>query len=343
VKLLPLVERKLVPDSVVRYGIRRRVEQRLRRETERHGADPEGVVDRFAADLQARPIAERTDDANRQHYEVPAAFFTRVLGPHLKYSSGFWGPGVGDLAGAEEAMLALYAERARLADGQSILDLGCGWGSLSLWLAERYPQARILGVSNSTGQRRFILQRARDRKLANLDIVTHDMNGFETERRFDRVVSIEMFEHMKNYRQLLARIAGWLNPGGSLFVHIFTHARFAYHFETDDPGDWMARHFFAGGTMPSHGLLSRFQDDLELLEDWVVDGTHYRRTAEAWLANLDRERQALEPVLAETYGADGVGLWRTRWRLFFMACAEMFGYADGSEWQVSHYRFAKRR
>jgi cyclopropane-fatty-acyl-phospholipid synthase len=331
-----LLERDLLPDPLVRLGIRRLLARRLREES---GHDPAA----YAEDLRTRPIAEDTRAANEQHYEVPTRFYELCLGPRLKYSGCLYPTGRETLAEAEEAMLALYVERGRLSDGQRILELGCGWGSLSLYLAERFPKARITGVSNSRTQKEHIDARARERGLANLEIVTCDMNVFEAEPGgYDRVVSIEMFEHMKNYRRLLSNIARWLGPGGLLFVHIFTHRRFSYHFVARDETDWMARHFFTGGQMPAHDLLSRFQDDLELLEDWKVPGTHYQRTAEDWLRNMDRNRSEILPLLEATYGPGQARKWRAYWRVFYMSCAELWGYRGGEEWLVSHYLFGKR-
>jgi cyclopropane-fatty-acyl-phospholipid synthase len=265
---------------------------------------------------------------------MPARFFTRVLGPHLKYSSCYYPPGVRALADAERAMLELTAARAELADGQRILDLGCGWGSLSLWAAARFPNARITAVSNSAGQRAFIEAAAAARGLPNLSVITADVRTLElAPRSFDRVVSVEMFEHMRNYRDLLARIAGWLAPGGALFVHVFAHRRHAYPFEDGGSSDWMARAFFTGGLMPSVDLLPRFQDHLRVAASWQLDGTHYARTAEAWHDNLLAHRAEVIELLGDPR-------WFHRWRVFFLACAEMFGYREGREWLVAHYRFA---
>lgn len=297
---------------------------------------------RHVRELKASPIAIATDEANEQHYELPTRFFERVLGKHMKYSSGYWEEGVTEIEESEARMLALTCERAGLADGQRILELGCGWGSLSLYLAEKYPHATITGVSNSRTQKAYIDGEARRRGFTNLTIITCDMNVLELPAgQFDRVVSVEMFEHMKNYQRLLANVARWLKPGGQLFVHIFTHLKYPYHFIARDQTDWMARHFFTGGQMPSHDLLMQFQDDLTLVSDWKVDGTHYQRTAEHWLQAMDRHKAEILPLFAQTYGADQATKWWVYWRVFYMSCAELWGYRGGQEWIVSHYLFRK--
>jgi cyclopropane-fatty-acyl-phospholipid synthase len=336
-----LLELDIVPDWLIRTVIRRICASRLR---EQQAGDAEQQARRkqaFIAALKQSPIAIHTADANAQHYEVPAEFFYTVLGKRLKYSCGYWPEGASTLDEAEEAMLALYCERARLADGQEILELGCGWGSLSLYLAQRFPSSRIVGVSNSRTQKASIDARAKAMGLRNLEIRTADMNVFDAGAPFDRVLSIEMFEHMRNYERLLARIASWMKKDALLFVHIFAHQRFAYPYEVRDASDWMAKYFFTGGIMPSDDLLAEFQHDVKLVKHWQVDGTHYQKTAEAWLKKMDEQRETILKLLAQTYGEEHKKRWFVRWRLFFMACAELFGYRAGSEWIVSHYLFRK--
>lgn len=339
---IKLMERGLVPDWLTRSGIRRLLSQRLRDEAQanpRHRAEEQA---RLVEALKQSPIALNTTEANQQHYEVPAAFFEQVMGRHLKYSACYWPAPVMSLSDAEAAMLALTCQRAALADGQEILELGCGWGSLSLWMAAQYPRASITAVSNSQSQRAFITARAEQRGLDNLQVITADMNDFSTHGRFDRVVSVEMFEHMRNYRELLSRISGWLKADGKLFVHIFAHRELAYPYELDDGVDWMARHFFTGGLMPSWDLLPSFDEDLQLAQRWWVNGRHYQRTCAAWLANQDRHEAAIREIFREAYGAEA-GRWFQRWRVFFMACGELFGFRGGEEWGVAHYLFQQAR
>ena len=334
-----LLSRDLLPDPLIRVGIRRLLRQRLR---EIEHPSPTIQVASFAEELRAMPIAVNTAESKEQHYEVPTSFYQFCLGPRLKYSSGYYETGRETLAQAEEAMLALTCARAQLADGLSILELGCGWGSLTLWMAEKYPRARITGVSHSRTQREHILAEAQRRGLANVTILTCDMNDLALHpASYDRVVSVEMFEHMKNWPRLMASIARWLRPEGLFFAHVFTHSRFAYHFVARDETDWMSRYFFTGGMMPAHALFPRFQDDLKLTADWKVNGTHYARTAEHWRQNMDAHRAEILPLFAQTYGADQAVKWWSYWRVFYLACAELWWFRGGEEWHVSHYLFRK--
>lgn len=337
---LPLMVRNMVPDWLIGWAARRGTEAMLNRWRRLSPADQRANRLAFIEQLRASPIAIHTGDANEQHYELPAKFFELVLGPRLKYSSGYWTDSETTLAEAEETMLQLTADRARLGDGQRILELGCGWGSLCLWLAERYPNSEIMAVSNSHTQGEYIAVQIAERGITNLDVTTADMNYFDTDLAFDRVVSIEMFEHMKNYEALLAKIAGWLRSNGMLFVHIFTHREYAYGFEVGE-GDWMTEYFFAGGNMPSDDLLAHFQRDLILTSQWEVNGTHYERTLRAWLKNYDGARERIRQIMADTYGETQADRWLVNWRLFFLGCAEVFGLRRGSEYRVSHYLFEK--
>ena len=337
-----LLDRGLVPDWFIRRGIRHLLRKRLREED--YGS-PEANSLRLAhyvEELRRSPIAVDTASANDQHYEMPTAFFEKILGRHMKYSSGLWTEEVTSLDEAEAEMLELTVERAGIVDGMDVLDLGCGWGSLALYMAQRFPNCSILAVSNSSSQRDFILEQCRMRGLENVDVVTRDVNDFETTRKFDRVVSVEMFEHVRNYAALMKQIARWLRPDGRLFVHIFVHRDFAYPFETEGAANWLGRHFFTGGQMPSVDLLGHFQDDLELESEWEVNGVHYARTARAWLENLDQRRAEILEILGHSLGSVPAKVALRRWRIFIMACEELWKFRGGREWFVQHYSFRPR-
>ena len=338
--MIRIAESGYLPDALIRVGIRRLLRRRIGDEQRRtHGGRPGRWI---TEQLSRGPIAVETGQANEQHYEVPAAFFKLMLGPHLKYSSCHWSYAEQPLKEAEAEMLDLTCERAGIADGMTVLDLGCGWGSLSLWIAARYPRCGVTAVSNSSSQAEFIRRLASERDLQNLAVMTEDINRFEAPGRYDRIVSVEMFEHMRNYETLLARVAGWLEDDGKLFVHIFCHRRLAYLFQIEGDDDWMARYFFTGGLMPSLDLLERFDKDLRVAQQWTIDGSHYQRTLLAWLHNLDERRSEALDVLGRHYGPDQAHRWFVRWRLFLLGCAELFGYHGGCEWMVAHHLLEKQ-
>lgn len=340
--LLRWAEQGRLPDAMLRAGIRQLLRERLQSLRSGNAQAAAALTGEFLATMRNAPLALHPDAANAQHYELPADFFALVLGPHRKYSACHWGRQVRTLEDAEAQALALSCERAQLWDGQRVLELGCGWGSLSLWMAQHYPNSEILAVSNSHSQRAYIEAQATQRALHNLRVQTCDFNDFDTQERFDRVVSIEMFEHLRNWPQAFAKVAGWLVPQGRFFMHVFAHREAAYPFEARDASDWMSQYFFTGGMMPSDDLALRCQDDLRLREHWRWDGTHYQRTAAAWLARMDAQRAQIMPLFVTTYGADQAAVWWVRWRLFFLAVDELFGYAGGQQWWVSHYLFEPR-
>jgi cyclopropane-fatty-acyl-phospholipid synthase len=330
-----VVERLPLGDGIARAGINLMVERTRRRLRQ---GDP-AAEQVFATEMAKYPIALHPDEANEQHYELPPEFFALVLGPLRKYSCCLFRD-ANSLAVAEERALAETVAHAGLADGQRVLELGCGWGSLTLWMAERFPNSRIVAVSNSNPQRVYIEAEAARRGLSNLCVLTADMNRFDTQDRFDRVVSVEMFEHMSNWPALLRRVTGWMTPAGRLFVHVFSHQTMPYRFDTSDKADWIAQHFFTGGIMPSHGLIRALDIPLTVEAEWRWSGAHYCRTAEHWLSNYDANAQSIAPILRQVYGSEAP-LWGRRWRLFFLATAGLFGARAGTEWGISHYLLRK--
>ena len=338
---IDLAERGILPDFLIRAGIRNLCRTRLKQcRTDDCEANAE-LAENYIKSVDESPLAVLTDKANQQHYEVPASFYHKVLGKNLKYSSCYFDDLVSDLTTAENRGLELTCVHADLQDGQHILELGCGWGSLSLWMAKNFPKAKITSVSNSNSQREYIMGQAKKRELKNLKVITADVNSFETDATFDRVVSVEMFEHVRNHRGLFQRIHAWLKPQGKLFTHVFCHRSTSYPFEVEGEDDWMSKHFFSGGTMPADELFLRISGQLELETRWRWSGMHYAKTSEAWLSNLDRNKSEILPLFEQSMSAGEASRMFHRWRIFFLACAETFGFAQGQEWWVSHYLFQK--
>lgn len=337
-----LLFREMIPDWMIRGEIRSRLKKKLREEYKLSPEDRKKKLLAWIEEMKQGPIALNTQDANEQHYELPTTFFQCVLGRNLKYSSGFWAQPYTNLDQSEEAMLALTVERAQIQDGQKILELGCGWGSLTLYMAKKLPNAQITAVSNSKTQRDHIEFQAKKLGYKNVRVLTCDINNLELDEKFDRAVSVEMFEHMRNYKSLLKKIAGFLNPGGKLFVHVFAHKEFSYPYVASDPKDWIAKYFFTGGLMPCVNIFDYFQDHFRIAERWEVPGTHYQRTCRAWLELMDMSRINVKIILRETYGIKNTNKWWAYWRIFFMSCEELFGYNRGKEWLVSHTLLEKK-
>lgn len=338
IDLMELAEKRRMPDVAIRFGIRKLLSERLKIETEAAGEDKTKALNRFIDLMKAGPIAVATDTANEQHYEVPSQLFETFMGPHLKYSCGYWPDEETGLAASEEAMLQLTCDRAGIKDGMDILELGCGWGSLSLWMAQHYPKSRITAVSNSGTQKKYIDARGYE----NLEVITDDMNDFAINRKFDRVVSVEMFEHMRNWPELLKRIKGWLYNDGRFFMHIFVHRELAYLFNETGRNNWMADNFFKEGMMPADDLIGMMDDDLSVEEHWRINGKHYAKTLRAWLNKIDKNVRYATDALQKNLSQDEARLQVGRWRIFFMACEELFGFKGGEEWYVSHYLLKKR-
>jgi cyclopropane-fatty-acyl-phospholipid synthase len=337
-----LLEKNRIPDSLIRYGIRRLLKQRLNDERKENTEAQQEHLMKLIAELKNSPIAINTAEANEQHYEVPTEFYQYCLGKHLKYSSGYWKNGVTNIDTSEHDMLELTCNRAELQDGQDVLELGCGWGSLSLFMSAKYPKSNFTVVSNSRTQKIYIDGEAKKRGIVNLTVITTNINDFKIDKQFDRVVSVEMFEHMRNYQKLMALVSSCLKPEGKLFVHIFTHKEYAYKFEVLDDSDWMSKYFFTGGIMPSDDLLLYFNDHLSIQKHWHVSGIHYSKTSEAWLSNMDKHKKEIMPLFDTTYGKDQALKWWVYWRIFYMSCAELWAYKNGEEWMVSHYLFNKK-
>jgi cyclopropane-fatty-acyl-phospholipid synthase len=334
-----LLEKNKIPDFLIRIGIRKLLKQRLNEEKQTFSP---AYTKRLIDELKNSPIAIETVAANEQHYEVPTEFYKYCLGKHLKYSSGYWNTNVTDIDISERDMLELTCQRAGLANGQDVLELGCGWGSLSLFMAAKYPESNFTVVSNSRTQKEYIDSEARGRGIKNLTVITCDINNFYTDKKFDRLVSVEMFEHLRNYHLLFERISSFLKDDGKMFVHIFTHKEYTYKFEVKDDTDWMSKYFFTGGIMPSNNLFSHFSEHLEIKQQWIVNGTHYNKTSEAWLKNMDSNKTNIMPLFEKTYGKENAVKWWVYWRIFYMACAELWGYNNGNEWMVCHYLFTKK-
>lgn len=339
--LIKLAENGTLPDFLIKRGIKNLCNDRLKWAK---SLGPDRLHEhnqKWIEELKQSPIALVPEKANEQHYELPPSFFDIVLGSNLKYSSGFWPTNQTTFDQSEVEMLELSCKRAELEDKQDILELGCGWGSLTCFMAQKFPNSNITAVSNSKDQKKHIEARCKKLKLTNIEVITCDMNDFDIDKKFDRVVSIEMFEHMRNYGTLLNNISKFLNDGGKLFVHIFTHHTLMYPYVDNGPGDWMAREFFSGGQMPSHNLLLNFQEDLKIEKTWKINGTHYSKTSYAWLDKMDNNKKEIIEIFNDTYGNDNSKMWFQRWRIFFLSCAVMFGMENGTEWGVSHYRFRK--
>ena len=339
--LIKLAEKKLIPDFIIRQGIRNLLKKRIQSLVSNNSEKNIQNKIQFIEEMNLSSIAVLPELANEQHYEIPEEFYKYSLGKHKKYSSCYWNEKTKNLDEAELLSLKLTSQHAQLINGLNILELGCGWGSLTLWMAKQYPKSKITAVSNSSSQRLHILEQAKKRKLKNISVITEDMNTFNPKVKYDRVVSVEMIEHMRNHKKLFQKIASWLKPDGLFFMHIFVHKSQPYLFEVQESDDWMSQYFFSGGMMPSEDLPLFFQNDLKIIDQWSWSGVHYEKTANAWLKNIDLNKNKVMPVLKDIYGKNDSKKWFQRWRIFFMSCAELWGYENGKEWKVVHYLFKK--
>lgn len=337
-----LAEKAYIPDPLIRMKIRRLLRERVQALYKGGAERAYSRFETFKTYLSTGDISEHSEASKRQHYELPAEFFAAVFGKHVKYSSGYWPSEDTTLDESEDRMLELTCERAELEDGQDILELGCGWGSLTLWMAEKYPNSKITAVSNAEGQKAWIHKAAKQRGLSNIEVITSDIAELELEGSFDRVVSVEMFEHLRNYKALLKKISALLKDDGLLFVHVFCHREYGYRFESAGEDNWMGKYFFSGGVMPSDQLFFQFQDDLVMQKHWIVNGVHYAKTCRAVLDNIDAKKEELLELFKRTYGNQEAERWFQRWRIFFMAYEETFRFRNGEEWWVSHNLMRKR-
>ena len=330
--LLTIAELGLIPDVFIKTAVRFITKKRL---------NESGIHENklnVIKSISEGGIAEKTDDANEQHYEVPPEFFKYALGKNLKYSCSFFDK-TDSLDEAEKSMIELYIERADIQEGHDILDLGCGWGSFSLYVAEKYPSVSITAVSNSKDQIAFIQNEAKRRGLFNIKASKMDVNNLDLDNKFDRIVSIEMFEHLRNYKLILNSLNSLLKPDGRLFVHIFCHKELTYFYEIKNSYDWMTKYFFEGGIMPSQDIFKYFDDELEVINQWDVNGNHYAKTCKAWLNNHYKNKDKILDIFDKHY--DKPRIWFNRWRIFFLSCEAFFAINNGREYFVSHYLLKK--
>ena len=337
-----------IPDFLIRFGVKILLRNKIKNQKIPNIEKRQSKKVEFVNNLKNQPIAIKTSEANEQHYELPPSFFEEILGDRLKYSCGYWDEFLppsdcaNKLNQSEEAMLELTCSRADIKNGQKILDLGCGWGSLSIYMAENYPESKITALSNSSTQIEYINSIAKEKELDNLKAVIADINTYKSNNTFDRIISIEMFEHMRNYEALMSKLSKLLRNKGKLFIHIFSHHTYPFAYVNKSSSDWMARYFFAGGTMPSQDLLHYFLEDFHLENQWAVSGKHYKQTLEAWLYKMDNKKETIWPIFLEVYGKKEAKKWWNYWRTFFLSCAEFFGMNEGNEWFISHYLFQKK-